>query len=122
VLLKRGMASTIEEFLLAAEYVMSEGNYQVILCERGVRTFAAHTRFTLDLSIVPAVQRISHLPVIVDPSHSTGKREKVIPLARAGVASELTASSLMSIRIRRGRSAMDRQALLFNMFQDRLPR
>ena len=77
---------TVEEFLLAAEYVMAEGNYEVILCERGMRTFADHTRFTLDLSLVPAVQRISHLPIIVDPSHSTGKREKVIPLARAGVA------------------------------------
>jgi len=86
VLLKRGLAATLEEFLMAAEYVMSEGNYQVILCERGVRTFADHTRNTLDLSIVPAVQRLSHLPIIVDPSHGTGKRNKVIPLARAAVA------------------------------------
>jgi 3-deoxy-7-phosphoheptulonate synthase len=86
VLLKRGLAATLEEFLMAAEYVMSEGNYQVILCERGVRTFADHTRNTLDLSIVPAVQRLSHLPIIVDPSHGTGKRNKVIPMARAAVA------------------------------------
>jgi 3-deoxy-7-phosphoheptulonate synthase len=86
VLLKRGLAATLEEFLMAAEYVMSEGNYQVILCERGIRTFADHTRNTLDLSIVPAVQRLSHLPIIVDPSHGTGKRNKVIPLARAAVA------------------------------------
>ena len=86
VLLKRGMAATIEEFLLAAEYIMAEGNYQVILCERGVRTFANHSRFTLDLSLVPAVQRISHLPIIIDPSHSTGKREKAIPLSRAAIA------------------------------------
>jgi 3-deoxy-7-phosphoheptulonate synthase len=86
VLLKRGMAATLEEFLMAAEYVMSEGNYNVILCERGVRTFADHTRNTLDLSIVPAVQRLSHLPVIVDPSHGTGKRDKVIPLSRAAIA------------------------------------
>jgi 3-deoxy-7-phosphoheptulonate synthase len=86
VLLKRGMSATLEEFLMAAEYVMSEGNYQVILCERGVRTFADHTRNTLDLSIVPAVQRLSHLPILVDPSHGTGKRNKVIPLARAAVA------------------------------------
>src|SRR5271156_5713887 len=86
VLLKRGMAATLEEFLMAAEYVMSEGNYQVILCERGVRTFADHTRNTLDLSIVPAVQRLSHLPIIVDPSHGTGKRNMVLALARAGVA------------------------------------
>jgi 3-deoxy-7-phosphoheptulonate synthase len=71
---------------MAAEYVMSEGNYQVILCERGVRTFADHTRNTLDLSIVPAVQRLSHLPIIVDPSHGTGKRNMVLPLARAAVA------------------------------------
>jgi len=86
VLLKRGMSATLEEFLMAAEYVMSEGNYHVILCERGVRTFADHTRNTLDLSIVPAVQRLSHLPIVVDPSHGTGKRNKVIPLSRAAVA------------------------------------
>lgn len=86
VMLKRGMSATLEEFLMAAEYIMAEGNYQVVLCERGVRTFADHTRNTLDLSIVPAVQRLSHLPIIVDPSHGTGRREKVIPLARAGVA------------------------------------
>src|SRR6201990_1652595 len=86
VLLKRGMSATLEEFLMAAEYVMSEGNYQVILCERGVRTFADHTRNTLDLSIVPAVQRLSHLPILVDPSHGTGKRNKVIPLGRAAIA------------------------------------
>jgi len=86
VLLKRGMSATIEEFLLSAEYLLSEGNYQVILCERGVRTFADHTRNTLDLSVVPYVQRISHLPILVDPSHGTGKRAKVIPLSRAAVA------------------------------------
>ncbi len=86
VLLKRGMSATLEELLMAAEYIMSEGNYQVILCERGVRTFVDHTRNTLDLSIVPAVQRLSHLPIIVDPSHGTGKRNKVVPLARAAVA------------------------------------
>ncbi len=86
VLVKRGMSATLDEFLMSAEYVMSEGNYQVILCERGVRTFADHTRNTLDLSIVPAVQRLSHLPILVDPSHGTGKRNKVVPLARAAVA------------------------------------
>ncbi len=86
VLLKRGLSATLEEFLLAAEYVMSEGNPQVILCERGVRTFADHSRNTLDLSIVPAIQRESHLPIMVDPSHGTGKRNKVIPLSRAAVA------------------------------------
>ncbi|HET8826991.1 MAG TPA: 3-deoxy-7-phosphoheptulonate synthase [Terriglobales bacterium] len=86
VLLKRGMSATLEEFLMAAEYVMSEGNYRVILCERGVRTFADHTRNTLDLSLIPAVQRLSHLPILVDPSHGTGKRNKVTPLSRASVA------------------------------------
>ena len=86
VLLKRGMAATLDEWLLAAEYVMSEGNYQVILCERGVRTFALHTRNTLDLAAVPAVRRISHLPVVVDASHAAGKNYMVAPLARAGVA------------------------------------
>jgi 3-deoxy-7-phosphoheptulonate synthase len=86
VMLKRGMSATLEEFLMAAEYIMSEGNYNVILCERGVRTFANHTRNTLDLSIVPAVQRLSHLPILVDPSHGTGKRNKVIPLSRGAVA------------------------------------
>ena len=86
VLLKRGMSATLDEWLLAAEYVMAEGNYQVILCERGIRTFAQHTRNTLDLSAVPAVRRVSHLPVIVDPSHGTGKNYMVTPLARAGVA------------------------------------
>ena len=86
VMVKRGMSATLEEFLMAAEYVMSEGNYQVILCERGVRTFADHPRNTLDLSIVPAVQRLSHLPIVVDPSHGTGKRDKVTPMSRAAVA------------------------------------
>jgi 3-deoxy-7-phosphoheptulonate synthase len=86
VLLKRGMAATLEEWLLAAEYIMAEGNYNVILCERGVRTFAQHTRNTLDLASVPAIRRISHLPVIVDPSHGTGTAYMVTPLARAGIA------------------------------------
>jgi 3-deoxy-7-phosphoheptulonate synthase len=86
VLLKRGMAATLDEWLLAAEYVMSEGNYNVILCERGVRTFALHTRNTLDLASVPAVRRISHLPVVIDASHAAGKNYMVAPLTRAGVA------------------------------------
>jgi 3-deoxy-7-phosphoheptulonate synthase len=86
VLLKRGMAATLDEWLLAAEYIMSEGNYHVILCERGVRTFALHTRNTLDLAAVPAVRRISHLPVVIDASHAAGKNYMVAPLARAGVA------------------------------------
>jgi 3-deoxy-7-phosphoheptulonate synthase len=86
VLLKRGLAATLEEWLLAAEYIMAEGNYNIVLCERGVRTFVQHTRNTLDLAAVPAVRRISHLPVIVDPSHGTGKNYLVSPLARAAVA------------------------------------
>lgn len=86
VLLKRGMAATLDEFLLAAEYIMAEGNYDVILCERGIRTFGNHARNTLDLSVVPAVQKMTHLPIIVDPSHGTGRNYMVNPLARAGVA------------------------------------
>ena len=86
VLLKRGFSATINDLIMSAEYILSEGNMNVILCERGVRTFADHTRNTLDLSIVPAVKSISHLPIIVDPSHGTGKRDKVCPLARAAVA------------------------------------
>ena len=86
VLLKRGLSATLDEFLLAAEYIMAEGNYDVILCERGIRTFADHARNTMDLSIVPAVHRMSHLPIIVDPSHGTGHNYMVNPLARAGVA------------------------------------
>ena len=86
VVLKRGMSATLEEFLMSAEYILSEGNYQVILCERGVRTFSDFSRNTLDLAIVPAVKRLSHLPILVDPSHGTGRREKVAPLSRAAVA------------------------------------
>jgi 3-deoxy-7-phosphoheptulonate synthase len=86
VLIKRGLSATLEEFLMAAEYVLSEGNYQVILCERGVRTFSDHARNTLDLSVVPAVKRVSHLPILVDPSHGTGRRDCVLPMARAAIA------------------------------------
>src|SRR5437773_144918 len=86
VLLKRGMAATLEELLLSAEYIMSEGNYNVMLCERGVRTFADHTRNTLDLSVIPAIKRISHLPILADPSHGTGKRNKVLPMSHAPIA------------------------------------
>ena len=86
VLLKRGLSATLDELLLAAEYIMSEGNYDVILCERGIRTFADHARNTLDISIVPAIQRLSHLPIIIDPSHASGHNYMVNPLARAGVA------------------------------------
>ena len=86
VLLKRGLSATLDELLLAAEYIMAEGNYDVILCERGIRTFGTHARNTLDLSIVPAIHNVSHLPVIIDPSHGTGRNYMVKPMARAGVA------------------------------------
>jgi 3-deoxy-7-phosphoheptulonate synthase len=86
VLLKRGMSATLDEFLMAAEYILSEGNYNVMLCERGVRTFSDFSRNTLDLAVVPAVKKRSHLPILVDPSHGTGKRHKVLPLSRAAAA------------------------------------
>ena len=86
VLLKRGFAATIEELLMSAEYIMSEGNNQIILCERGIRTFADNTRNTLDISAIPSIKEASHLPVIVDPSHAAGRREYVIPLSRAALA------------------------------------
>src|SRR5579885_1311477 len=86
VLLKRGMSATLDEFLMAAEYILSEGNYNVILCERGVRTFNDHSRNTLDLSVVPAVRKLSHLPIVVYPSHGTGKRDRVQPMGLAAVA------------------------------------
>ena len=86
VLLKRGMSATIEELLLAADYVMTGGNHQIILCERGIRTFENYTRNTLDISAIPVVKKLSHLPIIVDPSHGTGRRDKVAPMARAAVA------------------------------------
>ena len=86
VLLKRGISATIKEFILAAEYIMSEGNYNVILCERGIRTFSDHTRFTLDISSIPELRRITHLPIIVDPSHASGRRDMVLPLSMAAIA------------------------------------
>ncbi len=86
VLLKRGVSATIEELLMAAEYILSEGNYQVVLCERGIRGFNGHTRYTLDLSAVPVLKQLTHLPVLVDPSHGTGKWRYVAPMARAAVA------------------------------------
>lgn len=86
ILLKRGLSATIEELLLSAEYILSEGNYEVILCERGIRTFENYTRNTLDLSAIPAVKRLSHLPIIVDPSHATGRWRLVSPMAKAAIA------------------------------------
>jgi 3-deoxy-7-phosphoheptulonate synthase len=86
VLLKRGIAATIEELLLSAEYILAGGNYDVILCERGIRTFESYTRNTMDISAIPVVQKLSHLPIVADPSHGTGRRDKVLPMARAAVA------------------------------------
>lgn len=86
VMLKRGLAATIEEWLMAAEYILSEGNYDVVLCERGIRTYETSTRNTLDLSAIPTIKRLSHLPVVVDPSHASGKRHLVLPLSRAAIA------------------------------------
>ena len=86
VLLKRGMTATIEEWLMAAEYIAQRGNLDVVLCERGIRTFEPATRNTLDISAVPVVQATSHLPIIIDPSHAAGRKDLVVPLARAGIA------------------------------------
>src|SRR5258707_4755820 len=86
VLLKRGMSATMEELLLSAEYILAGGNYDVILCERGIRTFETYTRNTMDISAIPVVKKLSHLPMIADPSHGTGRRDKVAPMARAAVA------------------------------------
>src|SRR4029450_13149060 len=86
VLLKRGISATIEEWLLSAEYILAGGNMSVMLCERGIRTFESYTRNTLDISAIPVVQSLSHLPVLADPSHGTGRRDKVTPMARAAVA------------------------------------
>lgn len=117
ILLKRGMSSTLEEFLLAAEYVMAEGNYEVILCERGIRSFGSHSRFTPDLAVIPAAQKLSHLPIILDPSHSTGTRETVIPMSRAGIAVGAD-GLLVDIHPYPERALCDGpQALLFDMFR-----
>jgi 3-deoxy-7-phosphoheptulonate synthase len=86
ILLKRGISATIEELLLSAEYIMSGGNYDVILCERGIRTFENSTRNTMDISAIPVVKSLSHLPIVADPSHGTGRRDKVLPMARAAAA------------------------------------
>jgi len=86
ILLKRGMSASLEELLLSAEYILSQGNYEVILCERGIRTFENYTRNTLDLSAVPALKRLSHLPIIVDPSHATGRWRLVSPMSKAAIA------------------------------------
>ena len=100
VLLKRGISATIEEWLLSAEYVLSGGNGDVILCERGIRTFESYTRNTLDISAIPVVKKLSHLPILVDPSHGTGRRDKVAPMARAPWRRAPTASSSRSTATR----------------------
>lgn len=86
VLLKRGLSATLEEFLMSAEYIVSQGNFQVILCERGIRTYSDYSRNTLDMNVVPAIKKLSHLPIIVDPSHACGDRDSVLPLARGAIA------------------------------------
>ncbi len=86
VLLKRGIAATLEELLLSAEYILAGGNYDVMLCERGIRTFETYTRNTMDISAIPVIKKLSHLPMLADPSHGTGRRDKVAPMARASVA------------------------------------
>jgi 3-deoxy-7-phosphoheptulonate synthase len=86
VMLKRGIAATIEEMFLSAEYIMAGGNYDIVLCERGIRTFETYTRNTMDISAIPIVHKLSHLPMCADPSHGTGRRDKVAPMARAAVA------------------------------------
>ena len=109
VMLKRGMSATIEEWLMAAEYIAQRGNLDIVLCERGIRTFEKATRNTLDISAVPVAQRLSHLPVIVDPSHSGGRRDLVLPLSGPRSRSARTASSSTCTRRRRRRSAMGRR-------------
>jgi len=106
VLLKRGLSATIDELLMAAEYILKEGNEAVILCERGIRTFDCdHRRSTLDLMAIPILKQLTHLPVIVDPSHAAGRRDLVLPLSLAAAAAAPTGSSSRSTRIRRRRSA-----------------
>ena len=109
VMLKRGMSATIEEWLMAAEYIAQRGNLDIVLCERGIRTFEKATRNTLDISAVPVAQRLSHLPVIVDPSHSGGRRDLVLPLPVRRSRSAPTASSSTSTRTRRRRCATARR-------------
>jgi 3-deoxy-7-phosphoheptulonate synthase len=122
ILLKRGLSATLEEWLMAAEYIMSGGNYQVILCERGVRTFADHSRNTLDLSVIPPCKTLSHLPVLVDPSHGTGKRAYVPAMALAGLAAGAD-GLLIEIHPDPDRAMSDGpQSLSFAAFRDLLPR
>lgn len=118
VMLKRGLSATIEEWLLAAEYILSNGNYNVILCERGIRTFETYTRNTLDLSCVPVIKELSHLPIIVDPSHATGIRTMVPPMARAAVAAGAD-GIMVEVHPQPDRALSDgAQSLYLDQFQD----
>ncbi len=118
VFLKRGLSATLEELLLAAEYIMAGGNRNVILCERGIRTFSNHCRFTLDLSIVPQLKKLTHLPVMVDPSHATGQRDLVIPMARAAIASGAD-GVMVEVHDEPERALSDgAQALTLTMFEE----
>ncbi|MHA2119299.1 MAG: 3-deoxy-7-phosphoheptulonate synthase, partial [Candidatus Thorarchaeota archaeon] len=118
VLLKRGLSATLSELLAAAEYIMAEGNHEVILCERGIRTYSDHSRFTLDLSSIPELRRLTHLPLIVDPSHAAGKRNMVIPLARAGLAVGAD-GIIMEVHPRPEEALVDGpQSLTLDMFHD----
>jgi len=117
VLLKRGISATIEELLLSAEYVMSGGNYDVILCERGIRTFETYTRNTMDISAIPVVKKLSHLPIVADPSHGTGRRDKVLPMARAAVRRAPTGCWWKSTPIPTVRSATARNRCARSSFR-----
>ena len=118
VLLKRGISATIEELLLSAEYIMSGGNYDVILCERGIRTFETYTRNTMDISAIPVAHKLSHLPIIADPSHGTGRRDKVAPMARAAVAAGAD-GLLLEVHPDPDRALSDgAQSLRFEQFQE----
>jgi 3-deoxy-7-phosphoheptulonate synthase len=117
VLLKRGIAATIEELLLSSEYIMSGGNYEVILCERGIRTYETSTRNTMDISAIPVVHKLSHLPIVGDPSHGTGRRDMVAPMAKAAVAAGADAI-LVEIHPNADKAASDAaQTLYFDQFE-----
>lgn len=118
VLLKRGISATIEEWLLSAEYLMSGGNYNIVLCERGIRTFENYTRNTLDVSAIPVVHKLSHLPIIADPSHATGRRDKVNPMARAAVAAGADGLLIEVHNNPEGALSDGAQALFFSQFEE----
>jgi 3-deoxy-7-phosphoheptulonate synthase len=119
VLLKRGISATIEEWLLSAEYVLGGGNMDVVLCERGIRTFETYTRNTLDISAIPIVKKLSHLPIFVDPSHGTGRRDKVAPMARAAVAAGAD-GLIIEVHVNPDRALSDGAQTMFPSQFDRL--